>query len=268
MNKAGHASFGALVGVIAARQLNDVPTVTAVLNGAMSTAAASLVPDLDHPKSTATTHLGVVTEKLSWMVRETSGLVYRLTKGPRDEDVSGKHRGITHTVVFAALLGFGTTQGCQAAAEYDPRVGAAVMVGLIVLLASLAATFFGKWAITAPGALGVSLFFAGDPVAELNALAPQMGWYIALGCVAHCLTDAITKEGCAFMWPIPWKGETFYEIRPPAECLRIRAGGPAEAVLVPIFITVGFVIAVHMLSPEPVQQLLTMLMDQLATLAR
>lgn len=70
------------------------------------TTIGSLVPDLDCESSTASRSLSGITGSLSWILRHVSQLTYMATKGPRDEDWEGTHRHLTHTVVFAAALGF------------------------------------------------------------------------------------------------------------------------------------------------------------------
>ncbi|MDN5934332.1 MAG: metal-dependent hydrolase, partial [Pseudonocardia sp.] len=64
------------------------------------------------------------------MVRPLSGLVYRLTRARRDTG-KGTHRGLTHTVVGAALLGFAIN---LASAHW----GTPVLIGPLVVCLALA----------------------------------------------------------------------------------------------------------------------------------
>lgn len=139
---------------------------------------AAYVPDLDHKGSTATRCLPPVSWLVSWVLRKLSGAVYVLTKGPRDENCSGEHRHLTHTVVFAVALGVAV------------------------------------WAVA---------------LSWLPGLAVRLGGAVAAGCVAHCLGDAATHAGCPFLWPVPIRGETFYELKPP---LTFRTGGAVETAVV------------------------------------
>lgn len=66
-----------------------------------------MVPDFDHPRSTISRSIPVVTDIISWVLRHLSRMVYAVTKGSRDEDWSGSHRHLTHTCVFA----FGVSVG-------------------------------------------------------------------------------------------------------------------------------------------------------------
>lgn len=48
-----------------------------------------------------------------------------------------------------------------------------------------------------------------------------------LGCVTHDIGDSLTIMGCPFLWPLPIRGETWYEIGL-SENLRFRTNGPFE----------------------------------------
>ncbi len=139
--------------------------------------ACAYIPDLDHRRSTATNVLPPVTWGLSWLLRKASRGLYAATKGPSDENCSGEHRHLTHTVAFALVL------------------GVAVWWSLEWLLPSL----------------------DGDVTLLLGAA-------VMVGCVTHCLGDAITHAGCPFLWliwPFPIAGETWYEFALPSWRVRI-----------------------------------------------
>ncbi|MGI0070155.1 MAG: metal-dependent hydrolase, partial [Nitrosopumilaceae archaeon] len=67
----------------------------------------ALVPDIDCPGSTVTKSLPVIGKPISWFIRKLSHAVYMATKGPRDEDWEGTHRHLSHTIVFALVIGTG-----------------------------------------------------------------------------------------------------------------------------------------------------------------
>lgn len=67
----------------------------------------ALVPDVDCPGSTVTRDLWIIGRPISWFIRRLSHVVYEATKGPRDEDWEGTHRHLSHTVVFALVMGGG-----------------------------------------------------------------------------------------------------------------------------------------------------------------
>ncbi|MDR7299941.1 metal-dependent hydrolase [Haloactinomyces albus] len=230
MMRAGHAITGLCAGLAAAPALG-VTSPSAVVLGGVVTAGAALLPDLDHPGATASRRLGRLTRGLSHGLRACSASLYAATKGPRDENGNGKHRHMTHSLLFAVLLGALVWFGSQLAAEWHPAAGFAAVVAPVLFCLMLAQAQFGHWVAVATTAAAMPILTGQDgPVAAMNDLAGPIGVLIGLGCFVHCLGDAITKAGCPFLFPIPIAGETWYEIRPPA-FLRFRAGGRVEKVL-------------------------------------
>ncbi len=229
-----HALTGVLAGLLVGR-LVDLDTVPELLPFAAVTAGYALAPDLDHPNATATRILGPVTGILSRGLRAASAWLYARTKGPRDEP-EGRHRHLTHTLVFALVLG-------GICALFTVLGGPWVVAGWIAFGLLLAADRLGKIALAAyaVGALAwlPATLASGHPLgpAALAALDETTGWIgiaVALGCFVHCLGDAVTESGCPFLWliwPFPIHGETWYEIRPPA-WLRFRTGKGVENYLV------------------------------------
>lgn len=219
-----HALTGLVAGLAAAPLVGADTAHTAVAFAAV-TAGFALLPDLDHPGASASRLLGPLTGGLSRLLRGASAVSYRLTKGRRDEHGAGTHRHLTHTVAFAAALG-----GLTAWATHTGGPWAVAGVALFALL--LAESVLGDWLLPVTGG-AVTWWAASSPYGVLE-LAPLAGWLgiaVALGCVAHCLGDAITLSGCPFLWPLPIAGETWYEIRPP-RWLRIRTGAIAETWLI------------------------------------
>src|SRR5262245_59154246 len=98
-----HALTGVLAGLLVGRAAG-LDTLPELAPFAVTTAGYALVPDLDHPSSSATRILGPITGLLSRALRGASAWVYARTKGPADEP-HGTHRHLTHTFVFALLLG-------------------------------------------------------------------------------------------------------------------------------------------------------------------
>src|SRR5690606_24759534 len=91
---------------------------------------AALLPDLDHPSSIASRRFVVASWVASHVVRPLSALIYDLTKGPRDTG-RGSHRGITHTIAGAALLGMAVNLA-------SARWGTPVLVGTLFVCLALA----------------------------------------------------------------------------------------------------------------------------------
>ncbi len=197
---------------------------------AATTAGFALLPDLDHPGARASRLLGWFTGAISWLLRRVSAALYALTKGPRDEKVTGKHRHLSHTVLFAVGLGFltswGTTEG-----------GPWAVFGVVILGLLLAEGALGDWLLPVSGAAVAWWVWTAPPdkAAQLAEISGWLGIAVAAGCFVHCLGDALTESGCPFLFPIPIAGETWYEIRPPKP-LRFRTGKNVENRLIfPVF---------------------------------
>jgi membrane-bound metal-dependent hydrolase YbcI (DUF457 family) len=218
-----HALTGWCAGLAVAPMVG-LHTLPEVLPFATASAGYALLPDLDHPHATASRFLGPVTGLLSKMLRACSRGLYALTKGPRDENCTGTHRHMTHTVAFALLLGWLATGISELGGGW--AVGGIIAFGLF-----LAADVLGDWLlVVSVTAAGFTAYVGGLD----DALTSSTGWVgaaVALGCVVHCLGDAATKSGCPFLWPVPIAGETWYELRPP-KWLRFRTGGGVEKLLV------------------------------------
>ena len=229
---------------------------------AATTAGFALLPDLDHPGASASRLLGWLTGALSWLLRRVSAGVYALTKGPRDENVTGKHRHLSHTVLFAAGLGvltsWGTTEG-----------GPWAVVGVVIFGLMLAQGALGDWLLLVSGAAVAWWFFTAPPDrgGELAQVSGWLGVAVAAGCLTHCLGDALTEAGCPFLFPVPIAGETWYEIRPP-RVLRFRTGKKVEKRLIfPVFALLGVLLVpgVWPYTVDTVQRLFTPPASQQAT---
>ncbi|MFC4859325.1 metal-dependent hydrolase [Actinophytocola glycyrrhizae] len=231
-----HALTGWCAGLAVAEFVGAASIEQAVLF-AVTTAGFALLPDLDHPHARASKLLGPISRAVSWLLRHASAALYSVTKGPRDERKRGTHRHLSHTVLFAVGLGMAASAGTEAGGPY--AVAAVAVLGLL-----LAQDALGDWMIVVSAAAVVWwLDQAGpDPLADLGELSGLMGFAVAVGCITHCLGDAITESGCPFLFPIPIAGETWYELRPP-KVLRLRTGKRVERLLVfPVFTVLGLLL--------------------------
>ena len=231
-----HALTGWCAGLGVAQFVGAAAIEQAVLF-AVTTSGFALLPDLDHPHARASKLLGPISRAVSWLLRHASAAIYAITKGPRDERKKGTHRHLSHTVLFAVGLGFAASAGTAAGGPY--AVAAVAVLGLL-----LAQDALGDWMIIVSAAAVVWwLNQAGpDPLADLGHLSGLMGIAVAVGCFTHCLGDAITESGCPFLFPVPIKGETWYELRPP-KLLRLRTGKRVERLLVfPAFAILGLLL--------------------------
>lgn len=202
---------------------------------AATTAGFALLPDLDHPGAGASRLLGPITGAISWLLRRLSSVVYALTKGPRDEKSQGKHRHLSHTVLFAAALGALTMWGTRQGGWY-------VVAGVALFGVLLAADALGDWLILVAAGAAVWWSLTASAAGELRQLTGWLGVAVAIGCFTHCLGDALTEAGCPFLFPVPIAGETWYELRPPA-FLRFHTGKKVEKRLIfPVFVVLAVVL--------------------------
>jgi membrane-bound metal-dependent hydrolase YbcI (DUF457 family) len=235
-----HALSGWCAG-LAVAPLVGLTTIAEVVPFAAATAGYALLPDLDHPGAGASRLLGPITGFVSNVVRAFSSLLYSLTKGPRDEDSTGQHRHASHTLAAAIGLGFATSSA--GAAGGWRAVLAVALVGLL-----LAANALGDWVVTlvlAAGAWTIAgAWLPGESAvhnlhAGLDGIGKWIGAAVAVGMFVHCLGDSLTRAGCPWLWPLPIRGETWYEIRLP-RLLRFRTGGWVENLLiVPVLVVAG-----------------------------
>lgn len=239
-----HAATGLLAGMLLGPVIG-LHGMAEIGPFATTCAGYALLPDLDHPFSTVTRKLGVITETLSAGLRALSGWLYQVTKGPSDERGRGEHRHATHTVLFAVLIGF----LCWASTWAWGGWAVAAWIGFGLLLAY---DRLGKLMLV-PLGIGVADWIsevagrtAGFGPAAFAALDQSAGWLgiaVGVGCLTHCLGDALTEAGCPFLFPLLIHGETWYEIRPPA-WLRFRTGTPAETWIVFPLVLLGCLAAI------------------------
>lgn len=200
-----HAASGWCAGLLVAPLLGAGSPAQSLLVAA-TVAGWSLAPDLDHPGAMATRWGGWVTGWLSRGLRALSAFAFEATRTPRDRDSEGTHRHLSHTLLFAAMVG--TAAGVGTAVS--PWWGVLVPVGVGTLLAGRS---LGRWVLvagTVPVAWG--LLAGGD------TLSPVRGWIgvaVFLGCVVHILGDSATRAGVPFLWPIPIRGQRWYRIGTP-----------------------------------------------------
>jgi membrane-bound metal-dependent hydrolase YbcI (DUF457 family) len=232
-----HALSGAALGLAVAgfapRLVEIEPSAGSVLTFAAVCAGAALLPDLDHPSSVATRRFSVASWVACHVVRPISGFVYDLTKGRRDTG-RGTHRGLTHTVVAAVLLGAGVNLA-------SGRWGTPVLVGTLFVCLALAikgldALVPGPPSLVIAAGLtyGVEEFVPGGTAGT----AGWLGTAVALGMVMHSLGDAATESGAPLLWPLRIRQRSWYPVGSPRP-LRFRTGGSVEAWLVAPALTVA-----------------------------
>src|SRR3954469_6878346 len=229
-----HAASGWCVGLLVGPLV--VESVVQVVAFAVLTAGYALLPDLDHPHARASRLLGPLTGLLSYLLREASEALYARTKGPEDEDWDGGHRHMTHTLLFALLVG-----GLVSLVAW--LVGAPAVWGVAGFGLLLAADALGSWLLTplliGGRLLAFSTWAGGDIIGTASNLEALAGLAVATGCLTHCLGDAFTLAGSPILFPLRIAGENWFELGPPY-WMRFRTGGAFEGlVMFPVFTLAG-----------------------------
>src|SRR4051795_9546622 len=96
------------VGAAAAASGHPMPW-PGLLAGALICAGAALAPDLDHKAATISRAFGPLSRWVCEIVDKLSYAVYKATKKQGDPRRSGGHRTLTHTWLWAAMIGAGTS---------------------------------------------------------------------------------------------------------------------------------------------------------------
>ncbi|OLR90533.1 metal-dependent hydrolase [Actinokineospora bangkokensis] len=204
--------------------------------GAILATGAALLPDLDHPTSTVSGTFGPVTQAASKLLHGTSHLVYRATRTNRDANRDGGHRGLTHTLFFAALAAVVTTAIVQTSRSWALPLLMFFFCGLAVR------GIMHKWcpkhdALWITGSALLLTYACLKWTDQTDADAAACGIAVGIGCIAHYLGDAITEQGCPILWPVPIAWKTWYPVAPP-KLLRMRTGGRVEMAIIGPILTV------------------------------
>ncbi|OZM75971.1 metal-dependent hydrolase [Pseudonocardia sp. MH-G8] len=237
-----HALSGAALGLAVVGFVPELlgahPDAGTVLTFTAVCAGAALLPDLDHPSSTATRRFSVASWLASRVVRPLSRLVYNLTRGRRDTG-RGSHRGLTHTVVGAVLLGLAVNLA-------SARFGAPVLIGTLFVCLALAIKGLDALVPGPPSlVIAAGLTYAVEQFVP-GGTAGTAGWLgaaVALGMVVHSVGDAVTETGAPLLWPLPIRQRHWYPVGSPRP-LRFRTGGKVEAwVVAPALTLAVFLLA-------------------------
>ena len=235
-------------GAIAAGVGYPMPWPTLVV-GALICAGAALAPDLDHQAATISRAFGPFSHLACKIIDALAHATYKATRKKGDPRRAGGHRTLTHTWLWAALLGVGSS----AAAVYGGRWAVLVILFVHSVLAvdgllwrqARTSSHILVWLLGATSAwvLAEVLDDPGNGKAWLFTQPGQhymwIGMPIVLGALVHCVGDALTVSGCPILWPIPVGRRRWYPIGPP-KFMRFRAGSWVEIkILTPFFFLVG-----------------------------
>jgi membrane-bound metal-dependent hydrolase YbcI (DUF457 family) len=251
-----HALSGAALGLAVAgfvpQLLGEHADAGTVLTFTAVCAGAALLPDLDHPSSMATRRFSAASFVASRVVRPLSRLVYDLTRGRRDTG-RGSHRGLTHTVVGAVLLGLAVNLA-------SARFGTPVLMGTLFVCLALAIKGLDALVPGPPSlVIAAGLTYAIEHAVP-GGTAGTAGWLgtaVTLGMVVHSVGDAITESGAPLLWPLPIRKRRWYPVGSPRP-LRFRTGGAVEAWLVAPALTVGVFLLAAFVVPGVAPWLLEM----------
>jgi membrane-bound metal-dependent hydrolase YbcI (DUF457 family) len=217
--------------------------------GTLVCAGGALLPDLDlsgkvtrnQGGATVAHTFGVVSLFIAECVEKISLGVYTATKLSKDPRRNNGHRTFTHTLPFAALIGWGTT---ALAAQY----GKWAVVGIVFFMAGLALRgLFEEWAeragwvIVTIASVAIAWFTAANLPNDRGY--PMLGFAAGVGCFVHLMGDIITSAGIPILWPIPIRRRMWRMIGIPNR-IAVKVGGKVETVVLRTAFTIIAVLAV------------------------
>lgn len=225
-----HAAAGWCAGLLLA-PLVDAHTLPQAVVLATVTSGAALLPNLDHPDARESRLLYLLTVALSAVVQGLSRLLARLTSRSF-EAYGGERQYFTHTLVFAGLLGAGTSWWVSSTRTF-------AVVAVLVLSCVFIVDALGDWLLPAvAGAVLVALVNTD----EMATMSPWLGVAVGIGVLVHCLGEGLTGDGSPLFWPLPLGGQLWREFHAPA-LVRFPAGGLFEvALLLPALMIVDLML--------------------------
>jgi membrane-bound metal-dependent hydrolase YbcI (DUF457 family) len=221
----------------------------AVAVGATVCAGGALLPDLDlsgkvtrnQGGATVARTFGVFSLFVAEVIEKFSLGIYTATRLSRDPHRNNGHRTFTHTLPFAALIGWGTTALCT-------HFGKWAVVGIIFLMAGLALRgLFDEWAERA-GWVIVTLCSAAIAVFTAARLPgdrgyPMLGFAVGVGCLVHLMGDIITSAGVPILWPLP-TGRRMWRMVGVPNGIAVKVGGKMETIVLRTAFTVVALLAI------------------------
>ncbi|MBT3158150.1 metal-dependent hydrolase [Streptomyces sp. CHA1] len=236
------------VGALATAMGHTMPWPVLV-TGALICAGAALAPDLDHKSATISRAFGPISRGLCEIIDRLSAAVYKATRGKGDPRRNGGHRTLTHTWVWAVLIGAGASAAAVTGGRW--AVLALLFVHMVLAVEGLlwrqarVSSDVLVWLLGAAGAwiLAGILDEPGNGAGWLFTQPGQeylwLGLPIVLGALVHDIGDALTVSGCPILWPIPIGRRRWYPVGPP-KAMRFKAGSWVEIkVLMPAFMLLG-----------------------------
>jgi membrane-bound metal-dependent hydrolase YbcI (DUF457 family) len=204
--------------------------------GTLVCAGGALLPDLDLSGRVTTNQggatvahtFGVFSLFLAEVIEKVSLGVYTATRLSRDPRRNNGHRTLTHTLPFAALIGWGTTALCA-------HFGKWALVGVVFFMAGLAMRgLFEQWAeragwvIVTICAIVIASFTAANLPGDRGY--PMLGFAAGVGCFVHLMGDIVTHAGVPILWPFPVRRRMWRMIGVPDE-IAVKVGGKIETIV-------------------------------------
>ncbi|GAB2927797.1 metal-dependent hydrolase [Streptomyces mayteni] len=245
-----HSLSGAMVwlgiGAAAAAADNPMPWPVLVV-GTLICAGAALAPDLDQKSATISRAFGPASKLLAGVIDKLSESVYNATRGKGERRRTGGHRTLTHTWIWAVLVGAGFSLAAIAWGRWAVLVTLFIHMvlaveGLLWRMARVSSDVL-VWLLGATSAwlLAAVLDEPGNGANWLFEDEPYMwlGVPIVVGSIVHTIGDSLTISGCPMLWPLPIAGRRWYPLGTPS-FMRFRAGAWVEnKVLMPVFMVIA-----------------------------
>ncbi|PNE37821.1 MULTISPECIES: metal-dependent hydrolase [Streptomyces] len=220
-----------------------------LVSGTLICAGAALAPDLDHKAATISRAFGPLSRWLCDVVDTLSHAAYKATKMRGDSHRSGGHRTLTHTWLWAVLIGAGMSllamEGGRWAVLGILFVHMVLAIEGLLWRAARVSSDVLVWLLGAAAAwiLAQEMDLPGNGASWLFTEPGQeylwLGLPIMLGALVHDIGDALTVSGCPILWPIPIGRKRWYPLGTPKP-MRFRAGSRVELkVLMPAFMLLG-----------------------------
>ncbi|MFC7327088.1 metal-dependent hydrolase [Marinactinospora rubrisoli] len=220
MMGSSHAASGALAGAGAAALLAPAVSDGGLFDlaaGVLVGAGAALLPDLDHPQSTATRSQGPLTRLAHAGVARASRAVFLRTRTGADlggHDRDGVHRHLSHTPLVALAVG----AAVAVSGLWWPLLAAVLWFTVSLGLRGLGQCLGrGETRRTLRSWPAVSALAAGTAALLVwgGVSAPFTGVLVAAGMVVHVLGDALTRAGVPLLWPVVHRGRRWWMVRAP-----------------------------------------------------
>ena len=227
----------------------------AISVGTLVCAGGALLPDLDLSGRVTTNQggatvahtFGVFSLFVAEVIEKFSLGVYTATKLSHDPRRNNGHRTFAHTLPFAALVGWGTT-------ELAAHFGKWAVVGIVFVMAGMALRgLFEQWAeragwlIVTICAAVIAWFTAAHLPGDRGY--PLLGFAVGVGCVVHLMGDIVTHAGVPILWPIP-TGRRMWRMVGIPNAIAVKVGGKVEVfVLRTAFAMVSLVAIAGLFAP-------------------